>query len=252
MKISDKINNFKDLIFDLGGLACRYQNSNIKVMKKKDGSFCTEADIEIENHIIKYISSVSDADIFAEESFVEFNDKNSFWLIDPIDGTSGYINGSPEFTINIGLVKNNYPVFGMVYAPKFDLLYYGYDQKAYLIQNKKNKFFISCNDFTNKRKMKVAIGHKNISINFIENYSQKFQNLSVMQINSSLRFVLLAEGKIDVSHYFGSTREWDTCAAQAIIENAGGNFVVSDTRQRLSYGKNNLINPQCFAYGKKY
>ena len=125
----------KKLILDICNISIRagnkileYYKDNIEVTHKSDSSPLTKADLA-SNKIIKTALHNLDTNIpiLSEESLVEWEKRKNwgrYWLIDPLDGTKEFINRNGEFTVNISLIENNYPTFGIIYSPVNSLLYY--------------------------------------------------------------------------------------------------------------------------------
>lgn len=119
------INTLKDLIIDTGKIALDIKKSGILIDTKSDGSVVTNADKEISKIIYQNLQDLTpEIDIVCEEQPLPILSNNTFWLIDPIDGTRSYVNGKSTYTINIGLIKNGVPTIGLIYQPETDKLYY--------------------------------------------------------------------------------------------------------------------------------
>ena len=137
------IDNNKNLLIDVSNIALNagreimnYYNSNSHVLTKEDKSPLTEADLASNNIIIEKLRLLNDdIPILSEESLVEWEERknwNTYWLIDPLDGTKEFINKNGEFTVNIALIKNAKPILGIIYSPFLSELYFAQkDQGAY-------------------------------------------------------------------------------------------------------------------------
>ena len=119
------IDNNKSLVIDVSNIALKagreimnYYNSNSNVLTKEDKSPLTEADLASNNIIIEKLRLLNNnIPILSEESLVEWNERknwNTYWLIDPLDGTKEFINKNGEFTVNIALIKNSEPILGII------------------------------------------------------------------------------------------------------------------------------------------
>ncbi len=187
-----------------------------------------------------------------------------FWMIDPLDGTKEFIKKNGEFTINIALIHKNKPIFGVVYAPVLDWLYFNDNNNAYKIE-KGTIFKLPMQNPTSKIQNQIytivaSKSHLNEETKkFIDNLKSKIQNskskIKFISIGSSLKLCLVAEGKADIYPRLAPTMEWDTAAADAIVRKAGKNVYIYNPKsiiqnlesdieiQLLTYNKSNLLNP---------
>lgn len=240
-------------------------NSSIDVVCKKDKSPLTEADKRANKVIENGLKKISDYPILSEEGKnIPYHLRKKwkyFWLVDPLDGTKEFLKKNGEFTTNIALICENKPVFGVVYAPAIDVLYYGGEKiGAYKIENSN---IIDLNKNTKKTKDKnltIVVSKSHIdeeTKNFVENLRKKFKDLKTVSIGSSLKICLVAEGKADLYPRLAPTMEWDTAAAHAILQGTGGKIVeyrkVSDINHlkdfpEIVYNKESLLNPHFVAF----
>jgi 3'(2'), 5'-bisphosphate nucleotidase len=230
-----------------------YERKSIKKSFKKDSSPLTIAD-EISNKIITDALSRSFPDIpfLSEESKSNFfcpNDDSLFWLIDPLDGTKEFIKKNGEFTINIALIKSGKPILGVVYAPAMKSNYsaasgfgaFKTDSNGSRSPIKVGKSYQG-SDYT----VLVSRSHRN-SISDVLSKLYKYQ---LLEIGSSLKFCLIAEGNADIYIRSGSTCFWDTAASQCILEEAGG-CIYDFNGYSLEYSQlDTLINPSFIASAK--
>ena len=218
---------------------------------KQDNTLVTNADIEVNNILIKKISNLTPKiPIISEENSdnKENKDLKDFWLIDPIDGTNDYINNKEEFTLNAALILNNKPVLGVIYAPDKKRLFYSYgqsnsfefvnNQEIKLINQKKKKLnIISAVSYSNILKPDILKLHKKFKVN-------KYQKMK-----SSLKFCVIAAGEFDLYIAEPRAHEWDIAAGHAILEHAGGKLTDFYGNEIL-YGKKDFINPSLILKGK--
>ena len=111
--------------------------SKLKLKKelKVDGSYITSADIESNNYIVSELSKTKIPIISEESNPIDFKKRKylkKYWLIDPLDGTREYINNSPEYTVNISLIENNIPIYGVIHSPENNMIYFGNVKKENL------------------------------------------------------------------------------------------------------------------------
>ena len=127
------------VIYKAGSLSIKY-SKKLKVFVKKDGTPVTNGDLEVDKILQNFLRKITpNIEIVSEETIkiTKVKKRETFWLIDPIDGTNSYIKGGSEYTINVGLIINQKPVAGVIYAPKKKRLFYAYGKnKAYEIFNK--------------------------------------------------------------------------------------------------------------------
>ena len=241
------INTFKDA----GNVALELRQKGLRKEIKPDNTPVTNGDIEVNNILTKKISSLMpEMPIISEETPTNKKNENlnNFWLIDPIDGTSSYINNKDEFTINAALIINKKPALGVIYAPDKKRLFYSYgptnsfeivnNKEVRLIdKNKKNIHLITAVSYSNELKPKIVKLHKEFKVN---NYQK---------MKSSLKFCVIAASEFDL--YIAEPRayEWDIAAGHAILEHAGGTLKDFNGNE-IEYGKADFKNPSLILKGK--
>jgi len=179
-----------------------------------------------------------------EEKHVDYSIRSEwdkFWLVDPLDGTKEFIKRNGEFTVNIALIENGYPVLGVIYAPVLNTLYVGNinDKSSYKIDDQGNKTILKVNQKTTQR---IAVGSRSHSSQEEADLLKQYDVKDTISVGSSLKFCMVAEGKADIYYRHGPTMEWDTGAGQAIAEAAGGSVTSMTTGKRFHYNKENLLN----------
>ena len=214
---------------------------------KPDKSPITKADLLVNDELTKFARQTEFRNIISEENSSDKYDVRKnwefFWLIDPIDGTKEFIDKGDDFTINIALCQFNKPIFSIVYAPaRFELYSAEKNLGAYL-----NGKRISVNKpHGNEINIVASKSHLNKETkSFIELIKKKYK-INLLQFGSSLKICKIAEGVADLYPRFGQTMEWDTCAAQLILEEAGGRVQELESND-LSYNKPQLLNPYFIA-----
>ncbi len=248
-----------NIAIDAGKEILNIYNDEIIVNSKEDKSPITQADIKSNDLIVNRLNKLeSDIPILTEESVVEWKNRKDwikYWLIDPLDGTKEFINRNGEFTVNISLIENNYPIFGIIYSPVKSLLYYALKNNGcYKLKTNSNlstlKNFNKINIHKEKNITTKVIGSRSHSskefLNWVE---KKFTNFELITIGSSLKFCILAEGKADIYPRFGPTSEWDIAAGHIILEEAGGKLKTIDNKDILYNTKDDILNPHFIAYG---
>ena len=165
----------------------------------------------------------------------------TFWLIDPIDGTYDYINNRDEFTINAGLIINNKPEIGIIYAPAKQRLFYSYSKgMSFEISDNKVKK-LNCKKISGKGEIK-AVSYSNTLKPEINEWYKKFNVTEHVKMKSSLKFCVIASGEYDL--YVAEPRacEWDIAAGHAIVKHAGG-LITDFENNEILYGKKDFKNP---------
>lgn len=235
-----------------------YKTLQVQTTYKEDNSPLTAADLASHKLLVAGLKEITpDIPVLSEESgSVPVNERQGwqrFWLIDPLDGTKEFIKRNGEFTVNIALIKSGTPIFGIVHAPVLNTTYWGIsesisgditvEQGAFKqIGNSEPAIIKAKSPKENKLKLVVSRSHNNAETTaFMEKLSKNF-TVESLSIGSSLKLCLVAEGKAHIYPRFGPTMEWDTAAAQCVVEQAGGK-VITLKYQPLRYNKDNLLNP---------
>lgn len=222
---------------------------------KGDDSPLTEADRKANRMICDALQDYfPDIPIISEENkavpYAERSRYDRFFLVDPLDGTKEFIKRNGEFTVNIAYIEGHHPVGGFVYVPCTDM--------AYMAERTKGAFAIDKNDQkTGLRSKPFHLTDPGLKLvasrSHMDPLTQKIMSLldapEVVSTGSSLKFLLIAEGKAHFYPRLAPTMEWDTAAAQCVLEEAGGSVVQYDDLLPLVYNKENLRNPYFLATG---
>ena len=233
-----------------------YQTTNFSIARKADNSPVTAADMAAHHVIEAGLQAISGLPVLSEEStlipYTIRQEWEDYWLIDPLDGTREFIKRNGEFTVNIALIKQHQPILGVVYAPAKSLLYYAKKgQAAYKQSGVEAPVKITVKRLDeNNIIIAGSRSHADKRLeNFIANITQKNQQSpNVVTLGSSLKVCLVAEGIADVYPRLGPTSEWDTAAAQCIIESAGGALNSLDGVSFSYNNKESLLNTSFFAH----
>lgn len=228
---------------------------NWDISFKGDSSPLTLAD-KLSNDIIndKLKKMYPDIPIISEENKeVLYEDRKNyslFWLVDPLDGTKEFIKRNGEFTVNIALIQDNKAVGGIVYVPVPDKMYYAQESLgAFMIENSiSTKLEVA--KFSKTQKNLVIVASRSHMNEETTNYIAQFEEAQITSIGSSLKLLLVAEGKAHIYPRIGPTMEWDTAAAHAIVNEAGGRVFRYDNDMDLEYNKENMLNPYFITIGK--
>ena len=233
-----------------------YKNEDdFGVETKGDDSPLTKADKAANDVICKGLEWISpEIPIISEENkLTDYSARKDYdycWLVDPLDGTKEFIKRNGEFTVNIALLKGNRPVMGVVYAPVPDEMYWGV---------KDNGAYLKVGDAPEKKLEPKQFNLSDANLNLVcsrshlnegtQKFVEKFEDPNLVSKGSSLKFLILAKGEAHVYPRIAPTMEWDTGAAQIVLEEAGGKVLHFETNQPLDYNKENLLNPFFVAYG---
>ena len=233
-----------DLFLEAGNISLKLREEGLKKEIKLDNTPVTNGDIEVNKLITnKIIKLTPEIPIVSEESSKNKSNKTlkTFWLIDPIDGTYDYINNKDEFTINAGLIINNRPEVGIIYAPAKKRLFYSYHEgmSFEISGNKKEK--LNCKK-TSKKGEIIAVSYSNELKPQIKDWHKKFNVTEHVKMKSSLKFCVIASGEYDL--YVAEPRacEWDIAAGHAILRHAGG-LITDFANNEILYGKKDFKNP---------
>ena len=227
--------------------------TDFEVRNKTDRSPLTRADMASHDVICNRLAALTpDIPVLSEESahipYATRKTWEQYWLVDPLDGTREFIKRNGEFTVNIALIRNNYPVLGVIYAPVKDLCYYAArNEGAYRQGN--GAADLRLRTKTSRADSLVIAGSRSHGNKRQQAFIRKMgDRVETIAIGSSLKFCLVAEGTADIYARFGPTSEWDSAAGQCIVEEAGG--MVTDTGfRRLRYNaKDSLINPDFLVF----
>jgi 3'(2'), 5'-bisphosphate nucleotidase len=266
-----KTDNFEFSIDDVlktawlaGKAIIEIYEKDFNVEYKKDESPLTEADKKSHFIITKELQKYNLPILSEEGKNISYDDRKNwdlFWMVDPIDGTKEFIKKNGEFTINIALIYKNNPIFGIVYAPAIDEIYFSDENKSFKAYLTIDKFELSnvkqlpINRNDNKLIIVASKSHLNDETKkFIEDIKTDKEK-EFMSKGSSLKLCMVAEGKADIYPRIAPTMEWDTAAADAIVRKAGKmtfiyneyfsiNSIESmDSIKTIVYNKEHLLNP---------
>jgi 3'(2'), 5'-bisphosphate nucleotidase len=220
-----------------------YKKADFSITTKEDQSPLTLADREAHLVITRQLQATG-LPVLSEEGqqvpYAERSQWADYWLIDPLDGTKEFIRRHDEFTVNIALVRQGRPVVGVVYAPALDRLYWTEGPVAKCRKGADAPKTISVNGRQDVQVIVASTSHRTPET---DRFISRYPGAEIISMGSSLKFLLVAEGMADVYPRYAPTMEWDTAAAQAVLEAAGGRVLQYGTEQPLKYNKENLLNP---------
>jgi len=231
-----------------------YEGGDFEVVEKADQTPLTTADLEAHKIIEAGLSDLEfKAPVLSEESAsIDFSERTSwttYWLVDPLDGTREFIRRSGEFSVNIALIDNGEPVLGVVYAPVLKVAYYAArGQGAWKQVEDRPPRQINVRKAPADSVI-VARSRSPVTGPSMKQFLEKLGQHEELPMGSALKSCLVAEGVADVYPRLGPTSEWDTGAAQCVVEEAGG-YVKDLNMQALRYNtRESLINPHFLVFG---
>lgn len=228
-----------------------YKSADFGVERKADESPLTRADKLSNEVILEGLSKISSYSIVTEEDEASHHvQAETFWLIDPLDGTKEFIKKNDEFTVNIGLIHQGQPVFGVVGAPALRKIYWTSENGKALKKDGTGTQIIKAEQSPDEPVAVVSRSHLDDQTKTV------LENLGIKKTTpsgSSLKFCLVAEGSAHLYPRLAPTMIWDTAAADAVVRAAGGIVVNNKTKESLHYSTDQLTNPFfiCTSLGKK-
>ena len=238
------INSLIDTFVVSGNLSLDLRKKGLEKKIKSDNTSVTNVDLEVNRLITEKISNLTpNIKIVSEEaSSNKQNDSlNDFWLIDPIDGTYGYINGKDEFTINAALIVNKKPAAGIINAPGKGRLFYSFGRSNSIEIKNGIKEKLTCKKKSKQNEINAISYSNNLKPKIVELH-KKYKITSFTKMKSSLKFCVIASGEYDFYAAEPRAQEWDIAAGHAILENAGG-IVTDFNENEINYGKKDFKNP---------
>jgi 3'(2'), 5'-bisphosphate nucleotidase len=247
------LNAVIEIAHDAGEKILKVYRTDFDVEHKDDRSPLTEADLAAHRTIIDGLKAIApDIPALSEESrehpFEERASWHTYWLIDPLDGTREFVKRNGEFSVNIALIVEHRPVLGVVYAPVLDTTWYacrgggahkqadgGGPEPIRVRPAPENHLVIA--------------GSRSHGSPRLQAFLKEIGKHEFIPMGSSMKSCLVAEGRADVYPRLGPTSEWDTAAAQCVVEEAGGQ--ITDLHfQPLRYNtKPSLLNPEFIVVG---
>ena len=246
MKLQDRrkiIDGLVDTFLKAGEISLELRKKGLIKEIKPDNTPVTNGDIEVNNILTRKIKDITPGvTIISEETSANKLKENlkTFWLIDPIDGTSEYINNKDEFTLNAALIIDNKPEIGIINAPAKNRLFYAYGPGLSFELKNKKEIQLNCKKLTNQGEVKAVSYSSNLKPEILELHN-KFKVTEYNKMKSSLKFCVIAAGEYDLYVAEPRASEWDIAAGHAILKNAGGEIYDFDENEIL-YGKKDFKN----------
>lgn len=225
-----------------------------EVTHKADHSPLTLADMRAHEIIVRGLQELTpDIPVLSEEAsdipYETRREWHRYWLVDPLDGTKEFVSRNGEFTVNIALVEHHAPVLGVVHVPVSDTTYAG-DVDSGAVRQTGIASAVEITVRVPASEPLRVVGSRSHGAN-LDQHLTGLGPHTLLSVGSSLKFCLVAEGNADFYPRFGPTSEWDTAAAQAVVEAAGGAVITTDGTPLRYNRKADLLNPHFLAFGDK-
>jgi 3'(2'), 5'-bisphosphate nucleotidase len=220
-----------------------YESADFGVEIKDDDSPLTKADQAAHNVIVSFLEKTGLPILSEEGKAIPYDTRKNweyFWMVDPLDGTKEFIKRNGEFTVNIALIHRERPILGVLYAPVLQWLYWGSAAAGAWKQEGSNEAFQMKKEHS--KEVKTIVASRSHLSQETKAFIEQYPGVEVISMGSSLKFMLVAEGKAQVYPRFAPTMEWDTAAGQAICEYAGLEVIDWGTKENMLYNRENLLN----------
>jgi len=252
------VEDIKQIALDAGVVIMEVyrDEESFGVTQKADDSPLTLADKRANDVICAGLKKITpNIPIISEENKeIDYSERKNYsfaWLVDPVDGTKEFIKRNGEFTVNIALIKDGKIVLGVVYVPVTEELFWAYQNGgAYLTSKGSEAQKLDAPMFSMKDEGISVVCSRSHLNEETAAFINKLDNPNKVSKGSSLKFLILAQGGAHVYPRLAPTMEWDTGAAQIVLEEAGGKIINVETNLPLDYNKENLRNPHFIAYAQ--
>ncbi|MBE0405220.1 3'(2'),5'-bisphosphate nucleotidase CysQ [Halomonas citrativorans] len=239
---------------EAGDAILRVYAQPFDVAIKADSSPVTAADNAANQIILDKLKALPERiPILSEEGDEAFTGPDAsgrYWLVDPLDGTKEFVKRNDEFTVNIALIENGKPVLGVVLAPVFNVAYIAANGVgAFKIDKYGQRVAIHVSGRPKEGTPWRVMGSRSHASPYLEDWLKQLGPHETRPMGSSLKFGIIAEGSADVYPRLGPTSLWDTAAAQAVVEQAGGRVVTLDGTPLCYANPNETLNPDFVVWG---
>jgi 3'(2'), 5'-bisphosphate nucleotidase len=236
-----------------GDAILEWYEGDMGITQKADSSPLTKADLASHDVIDAALTKLwSDIPVLSEESAdIPWDTRKNwqqYWLVDPLDGTKEFINRNGEFTVNIALIRDHQPVMGVVYVPVTDVCDFG--ARGVGAWRQQGTLAATAIDVRQPAaEPAIIVGSRSHANPELASQLNQLGPHELISMGSSLKFCRVAEGLADFYPRLGPTCEWDTAAAQAVVEAAGGQVVKIDGSPLTYNTKEEYLNPFFFVFG---
>ncbi len=221
-------------------------HSDYEVYTKKDESPVTTADLISNQTIQAHLEKTGLPILSEEEDFGSYESRKALpllWVVDPLDGTKEFINKEDDFAINIALIAENTPIFGLIYIPVKKETYYAIKGEGAFLLKSNQKIRLPLKTERSHYVFVKSRSHPDIELDlYIKKLRAKHPNLEVKVVGSSVKFCEIAKGNADEYTRFNPTMEWDTAAGQLLMNEIGKQLIDLSTGKEMLYNRKNLKN----------
>lgn len=243
----------RDAAYRAGQAIMAVYAQDFEVLHKLDASPVTLADEHAETIIIAALAEAAPAiPIIAEEHAAKHGlpetPPSRFWLVDPLDGTKEFVARRGDFTVNIALIEDGFPVLGVIHVPVTRDTYFAAGPATARHEPPEEEIRLLSARTASPGGLVILHSRSHANNRELDAFLSRLRVAERRVCGSSVKFCFLAEGSGDLYPRFGPTMEWDTAAGQAILEGAGGAVTTMDGA-RLGYGKPGFLNPRFLARG---
>lgn len=254
MQSSVQLTSVIDIAKRAGEIILRHYHAGTDVHKKEDTSPLTAADLESNTFIREELARLTPGiPIISEEtvpeSYEERRSWDTFWLVDPLDGTKEFVKKTGQFTVNIGLISDGVPILGVIEVPVLGQVYYADENGAWHVDRQAGSEPINLQVRPLDEQHIDIVASRDHAGPMVQSLSQLLAGAGFKSMGSSLKFCLVAAGEADVYLRDVPTMEWDTAAAHAILRAAGGEIYTLEGIV-LTYNKESLRNPSILSIGE--
>lgn len=255
MNLSEIAEKLVPIAQEASSLLLSFYDTGFDVEAKDDGSPVTNADFAADKYLQEKLAEIlSEVPVVSEESPYEINLQNSkaerYWLIDPLDGTRGFIRKNGHFCINIALMENHKPILGVIALPTDGEVYVGFEKVAFKVHDG-HRETLSTRPFP-KSGVDVLVGSTKAQHDELyDSFFSHFKIASIRARGAASKFCFISKGAVDLYIRFSKCYEWDIAAGHAILEAAGG-IVQNLKGEPLVYGDPKFKNYGFVALGQKY
>ena len=251
LELSDKVSEIalkaSQSIMDI------YTRREITLEKKEDGSPLTEADLISHKILVEGLNSLGlNFSILSEEDKPKHKlDDETFWLIDPLDGTKEFLDKNGDFTVNVALIEKGSPLLGIVSAPAKGELFKGILGVGAYKTNNDGQTEIKTKTL-NKELITITVSRSHQTEKdkqVLNSISKNFNEIEIIEAGSSLKLCRVAEGLADIYCRMGPTYQWDIAAGQAVAEAAGGALKTLDGNDFFYTFDSEKKNPEFYCVG---
>lgn len=224
-----------------------YNSGDFQAEAKGDNSPLTLADKKGHLRIAGILKETNLSILSEEGRSIPYDERKHweyFWMVDPLDGTKEFIKRNGEFTVNIALIHKTTPVLGVVAVPVTGEVFYAANgEGAWLRKNGEDQKLSKRKAVDLKKSGLRVVASRSHMNDETRSFIGALQNPELVSKGSSLKFMLVAEGKADVYPRYAPTMEWDTAAAHAVVKETGAKVLQFGKEEELQYNKENLLNP---------